>query len=346
MAWAVRVTIGGCKTETRRRLDRGFDRFDEECLAKSAGCVNTHATAALASLPEPFLLYLHYMDPHGPYRPPRRWKKRFAERHYRGRKFIRSGDPYPITKMLHDPGGVFDVTPEEMAHLKDLYDDEIAYFDSRFAVLYRRLAQGGLLERTILVLVADHGEEFFEHHSVRHCYTLYDTEIRVPMVLWLPRAGPRLRGRRLPQQVANLDVVPTLLDYLGVPPPPSGLDGVSLRPALERGEPVRDLVVSFWGGLRAASGGRFKLIANLNSGTWSCTTWRPTPARPRRRRRSSRRAALAPPRPPRLAQGERGAGGRQRPSLRSGPRPAPGGRLPRVRTISLVGFRETERSQP
>ncbi len=238
---------------------RGFGLFVEDCLWKSAVCVNERALAALDTLPRPFFLYLHYLEPHAPYRPPRFHQRRFARPRAAVQRFARRGDPNPIGRHIYtgeaDPGA----TPADLRYLVDLYDEEIAFFDSQLALLLAALRDRGLFEETIVVLASDHGEEFLEHGHIKHCRTVYEASIKVPLVLRVPGAGPA----RLAPGAENLDVVPTLLDYLGIPPAAYGFAGASLRPAIEEGRRVREHQFSAQGAYRAAVGPRHKLIHNL-----------------------------------------------------------------------------------
>lgn len=242
-------------------FDRGFDVFDERCLHRDAACVNRVALEYLSVLREPFFLYLHYMDPHDPYRPAEpRWSDGgYAERPD-AKPFVATGDPNPIAEQVY--GGEeprFEVTPADLGHLLDLYDDEIAGLDERLGELFAALA----LERTLVAFVSDHGESFLDHGHVKHCQSLYDHEIRTPMVLRVPGAEG---GRRVEGLAQNLDLVPTLLDYLEIEAPGLRLDGTSLRPLAEEGERVHDQVISSWGALRSVRSDRYKLVMNLYSG--------------------------------------------------------------------------------
>jgi arylsulfatase A-like enzyme len=239
---------------------RGFDRFDESCTWRSAVCVNERALAALRALPRPFFLYLHYMEPHAPYLPPRFHRRRFAQ----GRpekRWVRRGDPNPIGRAIYqgapDPG----LTPADLRHLLDLYDEEIAFFDQQLGLLLAALRKEGLLENTILVVASDHGEEFLEHGHVKHCRTVFEPSIKVPLVLRVPGVGPA----RLAAGAENLDVVPTLLDYLGIPAAEHRFAGASLRSAIETGRRVRPQQFSAQGAYRAAVGPRHKLVEDLAS---------------------------------------------------------------------------------
>ena len=250
---------------------RGFGHFDEACLWSHAGCVNRRARKFLDELPEPFFLYLHYLDPHGPYRPPPMWERLFApedEAEAPGiSEDVARGDPNPMAEAFYESGDASRITPESLERLIDLYDDEIAFFDSRFEVFLQDLRKRGLLDRTILVLVSDHGESFFEHRHLKHCRTVFDPEVKTPLLVRLPPELAASEPRRIPTQAANLDVVPTLLDYLEIPADALALEGTSLRALLE-GDPEagRPPVFSAWGGMRAVKDGPFKLVYRMGSG--------------------------------------------------------------------------------
>ncbi|HYH45062.1 MAG TPA: sulfatase [Thermoanaerobaculia bacterium] len=257
-------------------FDRGFEAFDEACLWQPAACVNDKALAHLrAPDPRPLLLYLHYIDPHGPYRPPAGHPRRFArsgpgEPQGPAKEYLRKGDPNPIADHLYkgapDPG----TTPADLQHLVDLYDDEIAYWDGQFGRLLAAIQEAGMAEETVIALVADHGEDFLEHGHVKHCRTLFDTSIKVPFVLRAPGIAPGVRQ----VQARNLDLVPTLLDLLGMPTEGEGLalEGRSLVPALRSPDShalSASIQFAAQGALRSASDARHKLIADLAAGTYT-----------------------------------------------------------------------------
>lgn len=243
---------------------RGFEVFQEECVWKAAGCVNRQAFEQLAVKDErPLFLYLHYLDPHGPYGPPSGYERRFAKGNPR-KPFIRNGNPNPIGEWLYKGAPNPGVTPAELQHLVDLYDDEIAYFDTQLALLLEELRRSGRLEDSILVFAADHGEEFLEHGHIKHCRTVFDTLVRVPLVFHIPGVDARTVAR----PVQNLDITPTILDYLGIDTTGLTLEGRSLRPLIEgAGEDLPQF--SFSGADRSAADGRFKLIHDLAAGTFA-----------------------------------------------------------------------------
>jgi arylsulfatase A-like enzyme len=251
---------------------RGFDTFQEDCVWRGADCVTDQALPHLDRDRRPLFLYLHYLDPHGPYAPtapPPSYHPRFALAHP-GKDFIRRGDPGPIARWLHDGAADPGLGPGDLSFLVDLYDDKIAFFDAQLGRLLGRLRTSGLLDDSILVLAADHGEEFLEHGDIKHCRNLFDTTIRTPLLLRLPGGAPR----RIAAPVSNLDIVPTLLDLLGLSPPVPGAPpapggpaapafaGRSLRPLLAN-RPLPGFQWSAQGALRGVADGRWKLVEDL-----------------------------------------------------------------------------------
>ncbi len=243
---------------------RGFDVFHEDCVWKAAGCVNAAAAAHVKEGKQPLFLYLHYIDPHGPYQPPPDWKRRFATGApgNPAKDWVAKGNPNPIGDWLYkgkpNPG----LTPGDLRYLKDLYDEEIAYLDSQLAGLFASLRRTGLLEDSIVILAADHGEEFLEHGDIKHCRNLFDTSLRVPLLVRVPGVAAKTVAR----PVQNLDLVPTVLDYLGIAAGGARFEGRSLRAEIEGNARAPGIQYGLQGTLRSASDGRFKLIQNLAGG--------------------------------------------------------------------------------
>jgi arylsulfatase A-like enzyme len=258
-------------------FQRGFDVFDETCQWGQARCVNARALEHLEGAPRPFFLYLHYMEPHDPYAPPKEFGRRFA-RPYDGRAFISAGSPNPLVAFLYGwdakvpqdypPFDPKDLAARDLEHLVDLYDDEIAYFDQELGELLRRLAERGVLDHTVVALVSDHGEQFLEHGHIKHCLgSLHDEAIRTPLLVRGPGVSA---GRRVKRPVANLDVVPTLLDYAGGSADGVELEGHSLRPLAAgdgRDSGLREprYVFSTQGKFHSATDGRMKFMIDIES---------------------------------------------------------------------------------
>jgi arylsulfatase A-like enzyme len=142
---------------------------------------------------EPLFLFVHYMDPHDPY----------VVHPFDGEGYARSAQPDP---------------PAEMAErLHALYDGSVAYLDEHLGVLLDDLRKRGLYDRTLVVLTADHGEEFHEHGGWWHGRTLYDEQIHVPLIVKPARAGAP--ARVMEELATSLDIAPTILAGAGFPPP-------------------------------------------------------------------------------------------------------------------------------
>ena len=114
----------------------------------------------------------------------------------------------------------------------DLYDGAVAYTDERLDDLLDALDDLGLAERTLIVFTSDHGELFGEHGQFNHV-SLFDENVLVPLAFFDPELPPGVR--RVSHQVRSIDLLPTILDRLGLPPP-EGIDGRSFAPLLRRRE--------------------------------------------------------------------------------------------------------------
>jgi arylsulfatase A-like enzyme/uncharacterized membrane protein YbhN (UPF0104 family) len=152
-----------------------------------------------------FFLFLHYMDPHDPY---------FAHPY--------DGTGVARVSLAHPP-------PEQAEELRALYKGEIEYLDRNVGELFARLKALGLWDDAVIVLTADHGEEFHEHGGWWHGLTLYDEQIHVPLLVKWPagQAGAPARGTGLAR---HIDVAPTLAALAGAEPAPA-MQGVDLRSA-------------------------------------------------------------------------------------------------------------------
>jgi arylsulfatase A-like enzyme/uncharacterized membrane protein YbhN (UPF0104 family) len=153
---------------------------------------------------ERFFLFLHYMDPHDPY----------FEHPYNGIGVARVSTPEP--------------EPEMAERLRDLYRGEVEYLDVQFGEFLDRLDAEGLFDDSVIVLTADHGEEFADHGGYWHGLTLYDEQIHVPLIIkWAANADRADPGAD--SGIARLiDVGPTVLGAAGVDVP-EGMQGIDLR---------------------------------------------------------------------------------------------------------------------
>jgi arylsulfatase A-like enzyme len=172
----------------------------------------------------PFFLYVHATDPHAPYAPPDRLRDRFS----RDGTAALAREAEPVKAILDNPALR---TPENIAYLADLYDAEIAFTDENIGQLLGAFREFGLYEDSLVVVTADHGEEFNDHGRIGHGHNLYDETTKVPLIVRLP--GERRGGRRIESMARQIDIMPTMLDYLGVAPP-RGVSGRSLLALTEQ----------------------------------------------------------------------------------------------------------------
>jgi arylsulfatase A-like enzyme len=218
------------------------------------------------------------MDPHDPYTAMKEHRGTFAGPYEGEHDFIAAGDPNPIDALVRRGEAEETITEGDLRHLRDLYDEEIYSFDYGLRMLVETLEANRLLERTILVITSDHGESFLEHGTIKHCFTVYDAETRVPMLLYLPRLAMPIRRTTW---VESLDLVPTLLDYLGIDPTPYGLEGESLRSVIETGEDPKRRAYSAMASQRSVNDGRYKLLYDIASGRYRLYDLRQDPAETR-----------------------------------------------------------------
>jgi len=187
-------------------FDRGFEHYDAgfgvrragesryEQIERRAEKTVSRATAWIrANTKGPFFLWMHLYDPHDPYEPP---------------------EPY-ATKYAKEP-----------------YDGEIAYVDHELGELFYTLRASGLMNTTVIAVLADHGESLGQHGEKTHGVFLYDETVHVPFVLKF--ALSTRAGKRIGTRVQLVDVAPTLLDVASLPIPEM-MQGHSLLTIIQRG---------------------------------------------------------------------------------------------------------------
>ncbi len=176
-----------------------------------------------------FFLFLHFFDAHYDYHPDPELARLF-DPDYDG--------PYDGTNWFFDEDVMTWATkppferriPErDLRHVMAMYDAEIHWVDAHVGRILQRVADLGLEDDTLVVVTADHGDEFFDHGSIGHRSTVWPELCRVPLVIRVPGGAA---GRRVPEMVSLVDVAPTLLELCGLPPLPEA-EGRSLAPFLE-----------------------------------------------------------------------------------------------------------------
>lgn len=168
-------------------------------------------------------LYLHYMDPHVPYLPP-------ARKYSEGKNL--SDYDLQFMRKLHNPQDTVEVDNRILDAVVSRYDDEIINVDRRLAEVFQTLETLGLRDKSLIIITADHGEEFGDHGFGGHGHSMFQEVLHVPLLIFFPDGA--YAGRRIEHQVDLLDLAPTIYDYVGVEAE-APLDGVSLMPLI-RGE--------------------------------------------------------------------------------------------------------------
>jgi arylsulfatase A-like enzyme/Flp pilus assembly protein TadD len=234
------AVIGAAVLDSRFGLNQGFDfyydhfdfsRLDEANLDEMERPANVVADVVLDWLgknsQKKFFLWMHMYDPHYPYRPPEPYSREYA------------AQPY---------------------------DGEIAFADEQLGRLLRFLKEKGLYQNTVIVLSGDHGESLGEHGEKTHGFFIYNSTMRVPLIMRLPGKPP---GQTFDNPVSLVDLMPTVLASVGLEVP-SQVQGKNLLPELQGKTGERDRTLygeTFlprlhfnWSELRGAENARYHFI--------------------------------------------------------------------------------------
>jgi arylsulfatase A-like enzyme/Tfp pilus assembly protein PilF len=209
--YATAAFVGAFPLDSRFGLDRGFDVYDDNYgsrnpqrdltfIERKAEEVNTRALIWLEkNKNKNFFLWIHYFDPHAPYEPPPPFKEK-----YEGRE----------------------------------YDGEIAYTDLMIGHLIAKMEEWSLIDNTLIVLTADHGEGLGEHQEKTHGIFIYDATMHVPLIFFNKKILPQ--GRVIQELAGLSDVFPTILDLLNIPFDSRRIQGKSLKSSLLKGKEEKD----------------------------------------------------------------------------------------------------------
>ncbi|MFO8184496.1 MAG: sulfatase [Candidatus Aegiribacteria sp.] len=191
-------------------FSRGFDHYTCELTGPAdADVIVQHFISWVDSTgsEEPFFALLHLFDPHQPYDPPSPYDTLFgplAEEHRTFWEISRDS----TQRTVHDT--------ENRQHYIDLYDGEIAFADAELANLFSFIRSGGLAENTLIIIVADHGEEFLEHGGIDHGHAFFQEIVHIPLIF----SGPSIpAGVRDTSRAGQFDIAPTLLAMLDIEVP-------------------------------------------------------------------------------------------------------------------------------
>ena len=251
--YATAAAVGAFPLTARFGINQGFAFFDDHLTAmfedylgniavpkkrlffdeRRAAQVNDAILPWVeANADGPFFAWVHYFDPHQPFEP---------------------------------------APPFDQLYADDPYDGEIAYADASLGFLLARLERLGVMDRTLVVMTADHGEGLSEHNEITHAMLAYNSTLHVPLIIRPPAAGDAPREAVVEERVGTVDIVPTVLDLLGIEPP-AGLQGRSLVPLWNGGredgtappaayaENISPRLTHGWGELRVLVDGALKYI--------------------------------------------------------------------------------------
>ena len=231
----------------------GFARFVDANALLQHQAPSSHGTfvdeaVTMLTLLEglPWFFYVHGRGAQAPYAPPPAYLARM----------------YPPTMPS-------ELEAQRKVEMIAKYDGAIAYADAQFGDLLEALKARGQYDNTMIVVLGDHGEEFWEHGGTAHSKTLYGEVVEIPLLIKLPR---QTQGKTIDALVALQDIAPTVVDYLGLPTAES-FQGRSMRPALEAGAEIREVAVAalhteeWW--LQSAIGPGEKYIEELRTGNFA-----------------------------------------------------------------------------
>lgn len=238
--------VGNPQITERYGFGQGFDRYRREIKRPSADYNQMVAEWLDGRTGEsPWFIYVHTMDPHAPYRPPEPYLSEFA--------------PNDAQMPTWKPRWRWPL--EVLPFFSDRYDGEVARNDASLGELLGLLRERGLYEDALIVFTSDHGEEFKEHGRWRHGENLHAETLNVPLVVRFPRQST---GTRVVPAVQHIDLMPTILDYLGLETP-SAVQGRSLLgDARFEGEIYSHLFLSGFPLYHSVVAGDWKLIRRLD----------------------------------------------------------------------------------
>jgi len=238
--FATRSFNGGVYVSFRYGFCRGFDSYQVNRYDLNAPQASENLFRAVSDdldrNPYPRTFYfLHTYQVHSPYNPTP--------------EFLQPFNPSPEFTVLPLSDNAHSIyrhkfqkkPPRRIQNFIDLYDAEIYTFDHWFGHFLDAIKKRGIYDRSLIILMSDHGDEFFEHGGWEHTHTLYNELIKVPLLIKFPDG--QYRGQRIQGVVGLVDIMPTILEYTGTDYPRDRIDGINLLPVI-RGKKQREYVLS------------------------------------------------------------------------------------------------------
>jgi len=180
-----------------------------------------------------FFIWYHYHGLHLPYNPQNPYDKIFQEDIFSG--ISADTETVSVVKkksVIRNNSVNFNSTDRKI--VVALYDGQVKQLDDYMGQLTEKMKKWGILDNTVIIITSDHGEELFEHGFVGHASTslnakLHDEIIHIPLIIWWPK---KVKHRVVDELAQQIDIMPTILDMLGLPPS-EGLQGYSLLPSIQ-----------------------------------------------------------------------------------------------------------------
>lgn len=230
---------GGASVHRQFGFGRGFDTYTddknfggfEESIPKALSWIRDNKNGKL-------FVFLHGYNIHGQYVPEKGYDRRFVNFNYKGNLTGSTGEQ----KLLREEGlskGMIYLNKDDVRFLTDLYDEKIQRADALFAQFINEYQKLGLMEKTIFIITSDHGEELYERGRIDHGHSLYEELTKVPLLIKLPGDITR----KISSQVRSIDLMPTILRFVGVPQNTSyngQIMGANLIPLMEGKEKKLD----------------------------------------------------------------------------------------------------------
>lgn len=234
--WTTVAVTGGGYMEEQFGYARGFEFFRDRARSIEQGtAMLVESLGHAINLERPVFAFYHTYQVHTPYLPPDG---------YRGMFGPESCAIEPTAEALLPIQGRASryLERDDFDCLAGLYDAEIRYTDDTLRSLFARLARLGFLDRSVVIVTADHGEEFGDHGGLLHRGSLFDELLHVPLIVWGTDVP---RGIVVDNLVSTLDLAPTVLALAGIPQPAimSGRDLLSLPPS----DPSTEQIFSQYG---------------------------------------------------------------------------------------------------
>lgn len=258
---------GGLPGRIMRMLPRGFPIIGlpapgGSTADNSADFTTDHIITAVKNAPEdrPLFLFVNYIDPHFPYDPPEEYVDRFLPGNFPDSKRLSREEMRKILfgwRADRKPGKRSEIRPEAVEFLIAAYDGEINFLDHHLERLFSFLSEAGRLDNALVIITADHGEQFGEHDLYLHSNSLYEELVGVPLIIRWP--GRILQGI-YERRTSLASLTPTILEAAGAEIG-DYLEGRSLLSELSAGPAgPAETIVTQWFGRQALYSGPLKCL--------------------------------------------------------------------------------------